>query len=345
VKFFEAKEGIMWSRIGLCAGCASLAVLTGCSSLPERVTKLEEENTQIRQELAAMQSGDTIKLNELFEIYWDGNYNRISPVLMNRYLNKIDLPANPAPKDIDVYLQKLYNLRRYNFDNNMNDQITAKVSQIGAENLPKLMPYLDFNPFSQAFIGLGGGEQKDMLKRALLLKQNNSQIATLFVNVADASDGEFILEMLPQVPALIEAVPKLRLEEKALPILSKRLMDSTTNRFNYNQRWLEIALNTMKPEDRQAFVDSYWSKFQRTRNGRVNDWELRERAAQLAPFGCIPAFQFMVDAALRQDTNNYLQRAMALTPCQSLDEFATWYKANRDKLAFDQQDGIYNPVK
>lgn len=335
----------MWNRIGLCAGCVSLAVLTGCSSLPERVTKLEEENAQIRQALAAMQGGDTVRLDELFEIYWDGNYNRISPVLMNRYLNKIDLPANPSAKDIDAYLLKLYNLRRYNFDNNMNDQLTAKVSQVGAENLTKLIPYLEFNPFSQAFIGLGGGEQKAMLKRALLQKQNNSQIANLFVSVAEASDGEFILEMLPQVPALIDAVPKLRLQEKALPILMQRLADSAVNRFNYDQRWLEIALNAMKPDERQAFVDSYWSKFQRTRNGRGNDWELRERAAQLAPFGCIPAFQYMTDAALRQDTNNYLQRAMSLTPCQSLDEFAVWYKANRDKLAFDRQDGVFKPAK
>lgn len=335
----------MWSRIGLCAGCASLAVLTGCSSLTERVSKLEEENAQIRQELAALKSDDTVALSDIFEIYWDGNYNRISPVLMNRYLNQIDLPANPAPKDIDAYLQKLYSLRRYNFDNNMSDLVTAKVSRVGAENLARLMPYLSFNPFSQAFIGLGGGEQKDMLKRALLQKQNNSQIANLFVQVADSSDGDFILETLPQVPALIEAVPKLRLEEKALPILKQRLMSSSSNRFNYDQRWLEIALSTMTPEERQAFMDSYWSKFQRTRNGRGNDWELRERAAQLAPFGCIPAFQYMVDAALRQDTNNYLQRAMSLTPCQSWDEFAAWYKANRDKLAYDQQDGIYKPAK
>ncbi len=335
----------MWSRIGLCAGCASLAVLTGCSSLSERVTKLEEENAQIRQELAAMQSGDTVKLDELFEIYWDGNYNRLNPILMNRYLNKIDLPANPTPQDIDAYLQRLYNLRRYNFDNNMSDQVTAKVSRVGAENLAKLMPYLDFSPFSQAFIALGGGEQKEMLKRALIQKQNNSQIANLFVRVADSSDGDFILEMLPQIPALIEAVPKLRLEEKALPILKQRLSDSAVNRFNYDQRWLEIALNAMKPEERKEFMDSYWSKFQRTRNGRGNDWELRERAAQLAPFGCISAFQYMVDAALRQDTNNYLQRAMSLTPCQSLDDFAAWYKANRDKLTFDQKEGIYTPAK
>lgn len=335
----------MWNRIGLCAGCASLAVLTGCSSLPERVARLEEENAQIRQELAAMQGGDTVKLNELFEIYWDGNYNRISPVLMNRYLGQIELPADPSPKDIDAYLMKLYSLRRYNFDGNMNDQVTAKVSQVGAENLTKLIPYLEFNPFSQAFIGLGGGEQKELLKRALLQKKNSSQIASLYVSVAEASDGDFILEMLPQIPALIDAVAKLRLEEKALPILKQRLADSAFNRFNYDQRWLEVALNAMKPEERQAFVDTYWSKFQRSRSRQGNDWELRERAAQIAPFGCVPAFQYMVDAALRQDTNNYLQRAMALTPCLALDEFAAWYKANRDKLAFDRKDGVYKPAE
>lgn len=335
----------MWSRIGLCAGCASLAVLTGCSSLSERVGKLEEENAQIRQELAALKAGDSVPLNELFELYWDGNYNRVSPVLLNRYLNTIVLPADPSPKDIDAYLLKLYGLRRNNIDNNMNDLFAAKICQVGAENLTKLIPYLEFSPFSQAFIGLGGGEQKELLKRALLQKQNNSQIANLFVSIAEPSDGEFILEMLPQIPALIDAVPKLRLEEKALPILKKRLSDSGVNRFNYEQRWLEIALSAMKPDERQAFIDSYWSKFQRSRSRQGNEWELRERAAQLAPFGCIPAFQTMTDAALRQDTNNYLQRAMALTPCQTLDEFAVWYKANRDKLAFNQQDGLYKPVE
>ena len=36
---------------------------------------------------------------------------------------------------------------------------------------------------------------------------------------------------------------------------------------------------------------------------------------------------------------------MSLTPCQSLDDFAAWYKANRDKLVFDQKDGIYTPAK
>ena len=357
----------MWNRIGLSIGCASLAVLTGCTSITERLDKLEAENAktrkemsgsiaerlgkleagnvQNRKEIATLKGGDTIKLTDLFEVYWDGNYGRINSVLVNRYLDKIELPENPKPRDIDAYLAKLYRLRRFNNDSSFNDQITAKVSQIGAENLVKLLPYLDYSPFSQAFIGLGGGEKKELLHRALIQKQNNNyQLSNLYVKVADASDTDFILEQLPQAPLLIEAVTKLRLEKKALPVLKKRLLDSSSGNFNYSDRWLAVVLETITPEEKEAFLKSYWNKNQRSSARNGNDWQLRECAARLAPFGYIPAFLYMTDAAMRQDTNNYLRRAMGLTPCTTMEEFAVWYRKNRDHLTFDQKQGIYIPA-
>lgn len=335
----------MLSRIGLCAGGVSLAILSGCCSIPERVERLEKENVEIRQELAALKSDDDmISLNDLFEVYWDGNYNRLNPVLVNRYLEKVVLPENPSPKQVDAYLAKLYRLRRCNMDSSMNDQLSAKIIEVGAGNLEKLLPYLDFNAFSQAFTALGGAADKALLKRVIVQKQNNSQIANLFTGVADASDSDFILEMLPRVPALIDAVPRLGLQKKALPLLKKQLMDSERGRFNYSRRWLEVALGAMSPAEQAEFMEAYWGKFKRSMAGRGNDWEQREVAAQLAPLGCVAAFQFMVDAALRQDMNNYLSRAMALTPCSSLEEFATWYKTNRDSLAFDAGKGFYLPA-
>ncbi|WP_288514350.1 hypothetical protein [uncultured Victivallis sp.] len=333
----------MWKRIGLCAGCVSLIAVAGCSSLSGRIGELEEETARLRQELAALQRGDTVKIADLFELYWDNNYNRLNPVLQRRYLDTIVLPDKPSPGDIDAYLTKLYTLRRINSDGDFQTLLAAKVAAVGRENLEKLLIYLDFDPFSRAFIMLGGGERKELLRTALGRSGRNSQLANLYSEIADASDADYILGMLEREPGFINAVKRLRLEKQALPVLKKRVMEAADgNRsFNYENEWLRSAVDAMPPDEQEAFIGSYWTKFQRSRNRSNNDWELRERAQLLSGFGCVPAFRYAVEAAMRQDRNNYLQRLLALSACPSMEEFVVWFRDNRDNLVFDSEEGIY----
>lgn len=148
--------------------------------------------------------------------------------------------------------------------------------------------------------------------------------------------------MLEREPGFINAVKRLRLEKQALPVLKKRVMEAADgNRsFNYENEWLRSAVDAMPPDEQEAFIGSYWTKFQRSRNRSNNDWELRERAQLLAGFGCVPAFRYAVEAAMRQDRNNYLQRLLALSACPSMGEFVVWFRDNRDNLVFDSEEGI-----
>ena len=249
--------------------------------------ELEEETARLRQELAALQRGDTVKIADLFELYWDNNYNRLNPVLQRRYLDTFVLPYKPSPGDIDAYLTKLYTLRRINSDGDFQTLLAAKVAAVGRENLEKLLIYLDFDPFSRAFIMLGGGERKELLRTALGRSGRNSQLANLYSEIADASDADYILGMLEREPGFINAVKRLRLEKQALPVLKKRVMEAADgNRsFNYENEWLRSAVDAMPPDEQEAFIGSYWTKFQRSRNRSNNDWELRERAQLLSGFG------------------------------------------------------------
>lgn len=149
--------------------------------------------------------------------------------------------------------------------------------------------------------------------------------------------------MLEREPGFINAVKRLRLEKQALPVLKKRVMEAADgNRsFNYENEWLRNAVDAMPPDEQEAFIGSYWTKSQRSRNRSNNDWELRERAQLLAGFGCVPAFRYAVEAAMRQDRNNYLQRLLALSACPSMEEFVVWFRDNRDNLVFDSEEGIY----
>lgn len=180
------------------------------------------------------------------------------------------------------------------------------------------------------------------LRTALGRSGRNSQLANLYSEIADASDADYILGMLEREPGFINAVKRLRLEKQALPVLKKRVMEAADgNRsFNYENEWLRSAVDAMPPDEQEAFIGSYWTKFQRSRNRSNNDWELRERAQLLAGFGCVPAFRYAVEAAMRQDRNNYLQRLLALSACPSMGEFVVWFRDNRDNLVFDSEEGI-----
>lgn len=181
------------------------------------------------------------------------------------------------------------------------------------------------------------------LRTALGRSGRNSQLANLYSEIADASDADYILGMLEREPGFINAVKRLRLEKQALPVLKKRVMEAADgNRsFNYENEWLRNAVDAMPPDEQEAFIGSYWTKSQRSRNRSNNDWELRERAQLLAGFGCVPAFRYAVEAAMRQDRNNYLQRLLALSACPSMEEFVVWFRDNRDNLVFDSEEGIY----
>ena len=181
------------------------------------------------------------------------------------------------------------------------------------------------------------------LRTALGRSGRNSQLANLYSEIADASDADYILGMLEREPGFINAVKRLRLEKQALPVLKKRVMEAADgNRsFNYENEWLRNAVDAMPPDEQEAFIGSYWTKSQRSRNRSNNDWELRERAQLLAGFGCVPAFRYAVEAAMRQDRNNYLQRLLALSACPSREEFVVWFRDNRDNLVFDSEEGIY----
>ena len=180
------------------------------------------------------------------------------------------------------------------------------------------------------------------LRTALGRSGRNSQLANLYSEIADASDADYILGMLEREPGFINAVKRLRLEKQALPVLKKRVMEAADgNRsFNYENEWLRSAVDAMPPDEQEAFIGSYWTKFQRSRNRSNNDLELRERAQLLAGFGCVPAFRYAVEAAMRQDRNNYLQRLLALSACPSMGEFVVWFRDNRDNLVFDSEEGI-----
>ena len=181
------------------------------------------------------------------------------------------------------------------------------------------------------------------LRTALGRSGRNPQLANLYSEIADASDADYILGMLEREPGFINAVKRLRLEKQALPVLKKRVMEAADgNRsFNYENEWLRNAVDAMPPDEQEAFIGSYWTKSQRSRNRSNNDWELRERAQLLAGFGCVPAFRYAVEAAMRQDRNNYLQRLLALSACPSMEEFVVWFRDNRDNLVFDSEEGIY----
>lgn len=181
------------------------------------------------------------------------------------------------------------------------------------------------------------------VRTALGRSGRNSQLANLYSEIADASDADYILGMLEREPGFINAVKRLRLEKQALPVLKKRVMEAADgNRsFNYENEWLRNAVDAMPPDEQEAFIGSYWTKSQRSRNRSNNDWELRERAQLLAGFGCVPAFRYAVEAAMRQDRNNYLQRLLALSACPSMEEFVVWFRDNRDNLVFDSEEGIY----
>ena len=362
----------MLYRIGLCASCASLAVLTGCTSLQDRIGTLEEKSAVLEQraceqkqqadelkkqagelkkqtdalaaQIAAAKDEQTVKLNELFEVYWDSNYGRLNPILAQRYLNSIQLPEKPGEKDINAFLGKLYGLRRVNSDNNFTDLVAARIAEVGKDNIEMLIPYMEYSPFVNAFLTLGGNARKDLLKRAISQQQNrSSELVDVFVRLAEPGDAEYILATLSAQPRFIEGVKKLKLEKQVLPILTRRLLDSADgNRsFNHETDWLRVALETMTPAEREAFLAPYWNKMRKARNG---DWYLRERGALLAENGFLPAFLYLGENYSKFNGSDVTNALVALSPCETFEDFVVWFRENRKNLVFDTNAQLYRPA-
>lgn len=334
----------MSGKSGWLFGIFSLVLLTGCgtASLSDRVAKLEAETAAIQQQIARPQ--DSVTLEELFTVYL--NYSNISPVLAKRYLLSVELPENPTPMQVDLYLSRLAGMARINGDEDYQIILAAKIAAIGEANLPKLLPYLQQHSFSRAFIILGGSARKDLLLRALNQNRNNSALTSLYIELVEPADADTILGMLERNPEMIMAVKKLRLEARALPVIQKKLLDTSGNNiFNCEPEWLKVALDTMEPAATAAFIDQYWKKTDRS-TPRYENWNLMNRALNLAARGYLPAFQYLGEGFIYYGHNRDVQqRILMLADCRP-DEFPVWYAQNRDKLVFDAATGRFRaPVK
>lgn len=332
----------MTGKSGWFMGISGLLLLTGCASpsLSERVAKLESETAEIKRQLAA-KSPESVTLEDLFSTYTHAYYNGVSPTLVKRYLDTVELPQNPTPAQVDAYLVKLASVSRYNNDDSMQIFFVGKLTAIGEANLSKLVPLLDNNQaYYRAFVQLGGGERKDLMVQALKQNRNNTSLVALYGESVDPSDAGQVLAMLDRHPGLIAAVKKLKLEKQALPILREKLLETTgSNSFNYEVEWLKTALDAMDPPAAVAFTEQYWKKMDLA-TSRYENWGIIQRALVLASRGYLPAFQYLGDNSAYFQNREFFQKTASLADCRP-EEFAVWYAKNRNQLVLNPATGRY----
>lgn len=343
-------------RFGLFAVAAAglVMMLAGCcasSQTDARLAELEKSQRKLLARLAKEQNDDAIPLNEIFELYMDRG--GISPVLLQKYLNRIQLPPSPGEQQITEYLEKLYALRSVNWNSDRQQEvIVAKIVAAGRDGLPLMFRYTDANSFQSAIQRLLTTQDKGLLLENMAIGGKDSKrgnfAAGLFAQMAEPSDCNEVLANLGRYTHLIRAVIRLGLEKRAVGIIVEDMMNPSGN-FDFNSDCVRVAMTHLDGKDKQNFMERYWLIQLRIHGHGGHPGNAFEVALQLAQNGYVPAFEFLAKNAPSFRTDHRSGQLLLLGGFSDVDQMLEWYMKNRGKITYDAEKRRFvadgDPVK
>ncbi len=306
-------------------------------ALKQRVSDLEQRLAELKTEQA-----ESIGLEELFSEYFLNG--QVSGALVMRYLKLIAPPKNPTPEQIREYIAKVSGIKNITRRSQpqIQETIASQLTQFGRKYLPEMLPALD-NPGVQAAAAeLARPEDKELLYAYAINGNNpNSKFAAaLFLNLANESDKDAVLKLLPENPDAINTVIRLKMEKDALGIITNKLR--SINQWNNNnsnyEKWLPVAINNLKEAEGQQLLEELWSA--QKAQGMNDQWRILNTAAKLASFGCLPAFHYMASSCI-QYNGGQAHQVLSLTPFRNFNDFKNWYQKNKDILIFNKKQNIF----
>lgn len=328
---------------------AALLLLTGSGcvtgkcdpALEQKVSELEQKLMELKNEQA-----ESIGLEELFGEYFLNG--QVSGALMMRYLKLIAPPKNPTPEQIREYIGKVSGIKNITRRNQpqIQETITSQLTQFGREYLPEMLPFLDNSGIQAAAAELARPEDKELLY-AYAINGNNpnrKSAAVLFLNLANESDKDAVLKLLPENPDAIDTVIRLKMEKDALGIITNKLRrmnqldNNNNNSNNYYDKWLPVAINNLDEAERRQLLEEMWST--QKAQGMNDQWRILNTAVKLASFGCLPAFHYMASNCI-QYNGGQAHQVLSLSPFRNFNDFKNWYQKNKDILVFDRKQNIF----
>ncbi len=330
----------MYKSITLASLAAvSMLLAAGCTN-PQTNAALNNRINELEAEIKQLKASDQgmINLREFFDTYYQNG--QISESLVYRYMKSLELPADPTPEQVKDYLQKISKLNNYNYRGSIQGEITEQLGKLDHSYLEVLIPYIgQINSIQNTVRKLVTKEDRPLILKYLKGgdQQMSYQLVEIYKGIADASDREFLLEILPKNPNLLSALSDCP-PEMLLPIVTAKLLND--NNFNNRDQWLSYALKNLDDEARTEFLKKYWRGLRETnRSDRSN---MTYVALQLLPYGFKPAFTFMaMNLQLLRNDNYRMNQFLSFTPSSSEGEFKQWYDANADDIVFDDDIGIF----
>ncbi len=330
----------MYKSITLASLAAvSMLLAAGCTNpqtdaaLNNRINELEAEIKQLKENDQAM-----VNLREFFETYYQNG--QLSESLVYRYVKSLDLPADPTPEQVKDYLQKVSKLNNYHYRNSVQGEITEQLGKLDHAYLEVMIPFAgQVNALQNIMRRIVTKEDKPLILRYLREgnQQASYQLVEIYKGMADASDRDVLLELLPKNPNLLSALNDCP-PETLLPIVTAKLLND--NNFNNRDQWLSYALRNLDDEPRTEFLKKYWKGMREiNRNDRSN---MTYVGLQLLPYGFKPAFTYMAMNLQQLRNDSYrMNQFLSFTPVSSESEFKQWYDANAEEIVFDDDIGIF----
>lgn len=336
--------------LSLFSGCAASADYASAEySRDAEIANLRRQNQALADQVAALnryvaeqkrlQSNDMVPIRELFELYYEYDYNRLNPALVKRYLDTLSLPEKPTRAEAVDYLSVLYRLRRMNLDENMRTFLTGRVAALGRDYLPQMLLYSDANFVANAIRTLIRKEDKPLLRQAMLVNRNNYTLVRILCSIADKEDLPFLIEQQNNIDEIYAVIARLSDPETLFPLLKKAALAGTLQ-----VQQMRILMNSLNEKERSELMEILWKNAQmRVAREQGRNWAVFNHCYPLAQAGYLPAFEVLCKTPMAD--SNLLVQIMNLTPISLENLLKNWWKENQGKIRFDSFTGKYVPVK
>lgn len=308
------------------------------AKLSVRLEESQKQRLALENELAALRKKFTQEYVSIEEIIETTEYN-IPPLILNRYIKHIIPSANASPEEKRKYIHALGQLSDGINSNRLREAITASLISLGHDYFNDMLPYLDKSVFQQAASSLAKPSDKPALKAFLLNPARNNRygVINIYAALADESDKEDVLKLLPQNPNLLSCVTRLGIEKQAVPFIKKLILENG----NTSNQYFEIVLKNSSEAEAAEFLNTFWRIY--VKNADANRWgNNMELLLYLARRGFLPAFVRLVETAQSYGNDPYrINMILALGQSGSIGELVEWVKKNKDHLVFDKEKMQY----
>lgn len=303
--------------------------IAGCGhdlkEMDQRIDTIQKDIDAVKQQMASQ----PLRRDVLRKI----PRKQLTPENEQEYLEVIAVPVPPNMIDLTRFIDDSDDLNRFLQNRKLiQPWLNSQVQALGRDYLPYLLPFAQRNLWKSVEPLLLPEDKQMLWEKSLFYPA----LLNGYIKFIDASDTELILKMLPLRERLIGPVVKLKLTEKAMPVIMKKLKQGYY--FQSYTLWLDTALKNTTSDEQQEIYKLAFQVMRRHYNNFNTAFMIAET---MAGHGFMPAYESMVKLASVYPSKPWQNKIIALSPCKDMKEFNTWYYKNRDNLIFNHEKNIY----